>query len=162
MLIKIPDTFSRESLITLCRKYPATALGEQTNGKTDRFSEHLLNGAMAPTQLFPTSFHTVIMLMSSMDSLLNTSSTPSNKRRVESKFNCLDCFQTTFFFFYKSEFTHLSFLFFFFLNCVCSNWYCLAFCNLSQLCITLLHVLIFILAIIKSLTLLKISISLLS
>lgn len=86
MLIKILNTFSTVSLRTPFTGSAQAQHSRTDKQKTDRFSEHLLNGAMAPAQLFPTSFHTVITLMSSMDSLSNTSSTTSNNKRAESKF----------------------------------------------------------------------------
>jgi len=154
MLNKILNTYSTVSLRTPFTG-SAQAQHSENKGKTDRFSEHLLNQAMAPAQLFPTSFHTVITLMSSMDSLSNTSSTTSNNKRAESKFNCLDCFQSTFL--DKSKFTYLSFPFLkktqqLYMLQLC---YHLAFYNLSQLPIILFHVLIFILDLINFFTLLE-------
>lgn len=84
MVIKILNTFSTISL-TIAFTASAQAQHSENRQTEDRFSEHLLNGAMAPAQLFPTSFHTVITLMSSTDSLSNTSSTTSNNKRAESK-----------------------------------------------------------------------------
>ena len=102
---------------------PSHSIRKADKQKTDRFSEHLLNGAMAPTQLFPTSFHTVITLMSSMDSLLNASSTTSNNRKLKANIIVYSASnQLFFFFFFCIEVNLLTWVFLrIFKNCICSK-----------------------------------------